>query len=78
MLVVPITDFKEDVESWLTKAKDTDIIIEKDGKPFANIKTMTETKPNQTTEFIADKLFGVLKGFDVDFDQIRQERLLEK
>lgn len=76
MLVIPLSDFTRNVETWLDKASQDKIIIEKDGKPFLTVAKVNETiVSKEEKKRIVKNLFGILKGQDVSLEQIKNERL---
>lgn len=76
MLVIPLSDFTRNVETWLDKASQDNIVIEKDGKPFLTVSKVNETTiSKEEKKLIVKNLFGILKGKDVSLEQIKNERL---
>lgn len=78
MLVIPITDFTRDVETWLDQATHDEIILEKDGKPYITLsRAVPQVSPDKQDNAV-NSLFGVLRGVDIQLDTIKMERLSRK
>ncbi|HOS30194.1 MAG TPA: hypothetical protein PLR39_05245 [Treponemataceae bacterium] len=74
MLVIPLTDFTHNVETYLDKAVHDEITIEKDGKPYITLSKASKLKESDTDASL-NSLFGVLKGVDISLDDIKFERI---
>lgn len=77
MLVIPLTDFTHNVETYLDKAVHDEITIEKDGKPYITLSKASKLKESDTDASLnsLNSLFGVLKGVDISLDDIKFERI---
>ena len=77
MLVIPLTDFTHNVETYLDKAVHDEITIEKDGKPYITLSKASKLKESDTAASL-NSLFGVLKGVDISLDDIKFVRISRK
>lgn len=78
MLVIPLTDFTHNVETYLDKAVNDEIIIEKDGKPYITLSKALIQKTPEVCDSSLDSLYGILKDVNVNLDDIKFERISRK
>jgi prevent-host-death family protein len=70
-MLITATEFREKIGQYLTLADQEDIIITKNGKPFAKLTSLKKGAAS-----ITDSLIGVLPDTTVDLERLREERLL--
>lgn len=69
-MVVTATEFKTNIGKYLTMADMEDIVITRNGKSVAKL-----TNARDTQLLALRSMRGVLKGTDMDLNNIREERL---
>jgi prevent-host-death family protein len=71
-MLITATEFRENIGQYLALADREDIIITKNGKPYAKLTSLKKGASG-----ITDSLIGVIPDRAVDLDRLREERLLE-
>jgi len=69
-MLISATEFRENIGQYLALADKEDIIITKNGKPFAKLTSLKNGASS-----ITDSLIGILPGTMMDLKQLREERL---
>lgn len=72
---ITMEDFVENPEKYVDMAKDSDIMISRNGKDVARLTSVETPRMRAVRELL--NLKGVLPP-DTDLDAIREERLLKK
>lgn len=70
-MLISATEFRENIGQYLTLADQEDIIITKNGKPYAKLTSL-----RNGTASITDSLIGIIPGEINDLNRLREERLL--
>ena len=73
MILISTTELKTNMSRYLSLVEKEDVFITRNGKTVAKLVTQ---KPNKKE--IAESLFGVLKGHEIDEVEIKRERLSKK
>ena len=71
-MLITATEFRENIGQYLNLADREDIIITKNGKPYAKLTSLKKGAVSSIT----DSLTGIIPDTAVDLERLREERLL--